>query len=106
MVAIIGFVFFILGALLQLLLLAIIVQAILSWLFAFDVINHRNRFVSQIADFLDRIVGPVLAPFRRIIPPLGGIDLTPIIVILIIRGIQIFLLPASQAAILNLVGYY
>ena len=72
MVAIIGFVFFILGALLQLLLLAIIVQAILSWLFAFDVINHRNRFVAQIADFLDRIVGPVLAPFRRIIPPLGG----------------------------------
>ena len=105
MAAIIGFVFFILGALLQLLLLAIIVQAILSWLFAFDVINHRNRFVAQIADFLDRVVGPVLAPFRRFIPPLGGIDLSPIVVILIIRGIQIFLLPASQAALLSLVGY-
>lgn len=106
MVAIIGFVFFILGALLQLLLLAIIVQAILSWLFAFDVINHRNRFVNQIANFLDSVVGPVLAPLRRIIPPLGGLDLTPIVAILIIRGIQIFLLPASQNALLTLVGAY
>ena len=89
MVAIIGFVFFILGALLQLLLLAIIVQAILSWLFAFDVINHRNRFVAQIADFLDRIVGPVLAPFRRIIPPLGGIDISPIVVLLLLNFARI-----------------
>lgn len=105
MAAIIGFVFFILGALLQLLLLAIIVQAILSWLFAFDVINHRNRLVNQIANFLDSVVGPVLAPLRRVIPPLGGLDLTPIVAILIIRGIQIFLLPASQAALLSLVGY-
>ena len=55
----------------------IIIQAILSWLFAFDVINHRNRFVSQIADFLDRVTAPILEPFRRIIPPLGGIDISP-----------------------------
>jgi hypothetical protein len=41
-------------------LVAIIVSAILSWLFAFDVINHRNRFVNQLADFLDRVTGPVL----------------------------------------------
>ena len=38
----------------------IIIQAILSWLFAFDVINHRNRFVSHVADFLDRITAPIL----------------------------------------------
>ncbi len=101
-VGIVGFVFFVLGAVLQLLLLAIIVSAILSWLFAFDVINHRNRFVNQVAGFLDSIVSPVLAPFRRLIPPLGGIDLSPIVVILIIRGIQLFLLPASHAAILRI----
>lgn len=102
-VGIVGFVFFILGALLQLLLIAIIISAVLSWLFAFDVINHRNRFVNQIAGFLDSIVSPVLAPFRRIIPSLGGIDISPIVVILIIRGIQLYLLPASHAAILSII---
>jgi YggT family protein len=101
-VGLVGFVFFVLGALLQLLLIAIIVSAVLSWLFAFDVINHRNRFVNRVASFLDAIVTPVLEPFRRIIPSLGGIDVSPIVVILIIRGIQIYLLPASHAAILSL----
>ena len=101
-VGIVGFVFFVLGAILQLLLMAIIISAVLSWLFAFDVINHRNRFVNQIAGFLDSVVSPVLAPFRRFIPPLGGIDVSPIVAILIIRGIQLFLLPASHAAILQI----
>ncbi|MDO9589245.1 MAG: YggT family protein [Brevundimonas sp.] len=101
-VGVVGFVFFVLGAVLQLLLLAIIISAVLSWLFAFDVINHRNRFVNQVAGFLDSVVGPVLAPFRRFIPPLGGIDVSPIVAILVIRGIQLFLLPASHTAILQI----
>ena len=104
MVAIIGFVFFILGALLQLLLLAIIVQAILSWLFAFDVINHRNRFVAQIADFLDRVVGPVLAPFRRIIPPLGGIDISPIVVLLLLQFVRILFNNMAAPSLIMLLG--
>ncbi|MFN3932648.1 MAG: YggT family protein [Brevundimonas sp.] len=99
---ILNFVFFITNAVLQLLLLAIIISAVLSWLFAFDIINHRNRFVNQIASFLDSVVSPVLAPFRRIIPPLGGMDLSPIVAILVIRGIQLFLLPASHAALVQL----
>lgn len=102
-IGIVDFVFFIMGSLLQLLLLAIIISAILSWLFAFDVINHRNRFVNQVAGFLDSVVSPVLAPFRRIIPPLGGIDISPIVVILIIRGIQLILLPASKDAMTQLI---
>ena len=106
MAAIIGFVFFVLGALLQLLWLAIIISAILSWLFAFDVINYRNRFVASLAEALDRITGPVLAPFRRIIPPLGGIDITPIIVLILISGIQRILLPESHRALLSLLGGY
>ena len=106
MVAVIDFVFFILGALLRLLLFAIIANAILSWLFAFDVVNYRNRFVAQIADFLERVTGPVLAPFRRIIPPLGGIDISPIIAILIIQGIMVILLPHSRDALVSLaMGY-
>jgi YggT family protein len=100
-IGIIGFVFFIMNALLQLLLIAIIVSAILSWLFAFDVINHRNRFVNQIAGFLDSVVSPVLAPFRRIIPSLGGIDISPIVAILVILGLQLYLLPASHQALLQ-----
>ena len=102
MAAIIGFVFFIIGSLLWLLRLAIIVSAVLSWLFAFDVINHRNRFVNQLADMLDRIVSPVMAPLRRIIPPLGGVDITPIIALLLITGVMNYLLPASHAALLEL----
>ena len=101
---VIGFIFFVLGALLQLLLFAIIANAILSWLFAFDVINHRNRFVSQLAYALDRITGPVLAPLRRFIPPLGGIDVTPIVALILIQGIQNYLLPAAHAAALSLVA--
>ncbi|WP_374600355.1 YggT family protein [Brevundimonas sp.] len=103
---VIRFVFFLLENLLWLLLLAIIANAILSWLFAFDVINYRNRFVARLADFLERVTAPVLAPFRRIIPPLGGIDISPILVILIIQGIRSILLPASEAALLGLVRGY
>lgn len=89
--------------LLQLLWIAIIANAILSWLFAFDVINYRNRFVAQIAGFLDRVVGPLLAPFRRIIPPLGGIDITPIAALITIQIIQGPLLRASYNAIAGLI---
>lgn len=106
MAAIIGFIFFVIDALLGLLVLAIIVSAILSWLFAFDVINHRNRFVNQLAMFLDRVTGPVLEPFRRIIPSLGGMDITPIIVLILIHGVRVYLLPASHAALLTLSGAY
>ncbi len=104
MAAIIGFVFFILGSLFGLLRLAIIISAVLSWLFAFDVINHRNRFVSQLADMLDRIVSPILAPLRRVIPPLGGVDITPIIALLLITGVMNYLLPASHLALLELLA--
>ena len=106
MAAIIGFIFFVIDALLGLMVLAIIVSAILSWLFAFDVINHRNRFVNQLASALDSLVAPVLAPIRAIIPPLGGIDITPIIVLIIIHGVRVYLLPASKAALLTLIGAY
>ncbi|MGH7025741.1 YggT family protein [Brevundimonas sp.] len=68
---------------------AIIASAILSWLFAFDVINHRNRLVGQAAHFLDTVTRPVLAPLQRIIPPLGGMDLTPIVALLAIQFLRI-----------------
>ncbi len=67
----------------------IIASAILSWLIAFDVINTRNRFVGQLAMFLDRVTAPLLEPFRRIIPSIGGIDISPIVVLLLLRFVQI-----------------
>ena len=72
-----------------LMILFIVASAILSWLFAFDVINHRNRFVNQIAAFLDAITRPLLEPFRRIIPPLGGIDVSPIVVLLLLQFVRL-----------------
>ena len=104
MTALINFVFFILGGLLSLLWWAIVISAILSWLVAFDVINRRNNAVYQILDFLDRVTGPVLRPFQRIIPSLGGVDISPIIVLLIISGVQNYLLPALRMTLVGLVG--
>jgi YggT family protein len=66
----------------------LIASAILSWLVAFNVVNTRNRAVYVIGDFLYRVTEPVLMPIRRILPNLGGLDLSPIIVILIIFFIR------------------
>ena len=66
----------------------LIAQAILSWLVGFGIINRYNRAVATIGDFLWRITEPVLRPIRRFIPDLGGIDISPVILILIILLIE------------------
>ncbi len=106
MVSIIYFIFSILGGLLTLLWWAIIISAVLSWLVAFDIINLRNQVVYQISTFLDRVTDPILRPFRRIIPPLGGVDISPIIVLLIITGVRSILLPALRDTLVRLVSGY
>ena len=106
MAAIIHFIFFIVSALLDLLWWAIIISAVLSWLVAFDIINLRNNVVYQISTFLDRVTAPILRPFQRIIPPLGGVDLSAIVVLLIITGVQRFILPALETSLVGLVGGY
>ena len=73
---------------LQLYVWLLIVAAVLSWLVAFSVVNARNQVVATIGDFLYRITEPVLRPIRSIMPNLGGIDISPVIVILIIFFIQ------------------
>ena len=88
---------------LELLVWAIIISAILSWLVAFDVINLRNRFVANVAHFLDAVTRPVLRPIQRIIPPLGGVDISPIIAILVIQYVFIrIILRALESAVLPL----
>jgi YggT family protein len=62
----------------------LIAQAVLSWLLAFGVVNRYNRVVASASDFLWRITEPVLRPIRSILPDLGGIDISPVILILVL----------------------
>ncbi|WP_293812641.1 YggT family protein [uncultured Bosea sp.] len=66
----------------------LIASAVLSWLIAFNVVNTRNQFVSTIWDVLYRVTEPVLRPIRERLPNLGGLDISPIILLLIIYFIQ------------------
>ena len=59
----------------------VVASAVLSWLVAFNVVNPRNNVVRVIGDFLYRITEPALAPIRRYMPDLGGIDISPIVLI-------------------------
>ena len=62
----------------------LIAPAVLSWLLAFGVVNRYNRAVTSIGDFLWRITDPLLRPIRSVLPDLGGIDVSPVILILLL----------------------
>ncbi len=62
----------------------IIVQAILSWLLAFNVLNTSSPAVRQIAVALDRLTAPLYRPIRRVMPDFGGIDFSPMVLLLLI----------------------
>jgi YggT family protein len=66
----------------------VIASAILSWLVAFNVVNTNNRFVLMIADTLYRLTEPALRPIRNILPNLGGIDISPVILILLLLFVR------------------
>lgn len=66
-------------------------SAIFSWLYAFNVINSSNRFVASLGQFFYNVTEPVLRPIRRFMPDLGGIDISPIVVLLIIFFLRSFL---------------
>lgn len=69
----------------------IILSVIVSWLIVFDVLNTRNKWVYKFCSLLNRLVNPGMEQLRRVIPPLGGIDLTPMVMIFGIYLIQGFL---------------
>ncbi len=66
----------------------VVAGVILSWLTAFNVVNTTNRFVYMVGDFVHRITEPALAPIRRVLPVMGGFDLTPVALILILILVQ------------------
>lgn len=78
----------------------VIGSAIFSWLFAFNVVNPRNQFVGMIGNFLYKVTEPALRPIRRIVPDLGGIDISPIILLLILFFLRQFIITTVAPAII------
>jgi YggT family protein len=68
-----------------------LIMIIMSWLISFNVINTRNQFVATVWRILNQVTEPILRPIRRIVPPVGGLDLSPIIVFVIIFFLQSFI---------------
>ncbi|HKT18121.1 MAG TPA: YggT family protein [Stellaceae bacterium] len=79
----------------------VIIQAVASWLIAFNILNTYSRPVAMILDFLYRATEPALRPIRRFVPPLGGLDVTPIILLLVIWLVEMWL----GALAISLGGY-
>ncbi len=88
-----------LSTLIRLYIWALILAAVVSTLISFNVLDSRNRFVWTIADFLYRVTEPALRPIRRYIPNFGGIDISPLILIIVLQIIASELLPRLFAAI-------
>ncbi|HYE46287.1 MAG TPA: YggT family protein [Caulobacter sp.] len=82
----------------------LILQAVISWLVAFDVINLRNRFVYQISQFLDAITEPILRPLRRVLPRWGQLDISGLVAILIIIFVSLLWGNIAAPALVRLLG--
>jgi YggT family protein len=87
--------FTILDFLLQVMMWIIVVQAILSWLVAFNVINTHNQFVRSLLHALDRMTSPLYRPIRKILPDFGGLDFSPLVILLLIYVLRILLAGAA-----------
>jgi YggT family protein len=78
----------------------IIGSAVFSWLYAFNVVNPRNQFVGAIGNMLFRLTEPALRPIRRFLPDLGGIDISPIILLLLLFFVRQFIVTTIAPALL------
>ncbi|HET9148182.1 MAG TPA: YggT family protein [Acetobacteraceae bacterium] len=86
-----GSIFWLVEELIQIYIYVLIAAAIFSTLAAFGVLDTRNRIVYQIGDFLYRLSEPALAPIRQFLPNLGGIDISPVIAIIVLEALEMFL---------------
>lgn len=89
MIELLGFISYVL----QLYIWVLVAAAVLSWLVAFNVVNPRNQLVAGLGQLLYAITEPVLRPIRNALPAMSGIDISPVVVILIIIFIQSVILP-------------
>lgn len=83
--------FWLLDTAISLYVWALIIAAVLSLLLAFNILDSRNRLVWTIQDFFYRVTEPVLRPIRRFLPNLGGVDLSPLVLILLLQALRILL---------------
>ena len=88
----------IIDLLLSVLMWIIIIQAVLSWLVAFNVVNTHNDFVRQLLYALGRLTEPLYRPIRRILPDFGALDFSPLVVLLVIQILRSIVLPALARA--------
>jgi YggT family protein len=79
------------NTIIQLIIITLIVNAVISWLVAFDIVSRRNRFVSTVWDVTTRLTDPLLRPIRNVIPSVGGIDLSPMVLVLGLSFVQVLL---------------
>lgn len=77
---------------LDLLVILLVINIILSWLITFNVVNPRNQFVAIVWRFTSALLDPFLDPIRRVLPNLGGIDLSPIVFFLVVQFVRNWLL--------------
>ena len=87
--------------LLWILSLIIIVQVVLSWLFAFNVLNPRSEGVRAVAVALDRMTAPIYRPIRKLLPDFGGLDFSPLVVLVLIQIAHMLLTGAETSLITN-----
>lgn len=84
-------IFWAINALLNFFIVVLVVRIVLSWLFAFQVINPRHPAAWQLDRVAKAITDPVMRPIQRALPPMGGIDLSPLVVFIVIYVIQMYL---------------
>jgi YggT family protein len=69
----------------------VIIHVVLSWLISFNIVNMHNQFIYQLYTNLDRLLEPMLRPIRRFLPNMGGLDLSPILLLIGVQFLEIFL---------------
>jgi YggT family protein len=95
---------YIIYALIDLITWVVIINAVLSWLIVFDVINIRNPQMAQIVRTLDNLTRPLLAPIRRFLPSLGGVDISPIILFILLKAVHILVQYGLERPLIGLLG--
>lgn len=92
---------FIVANVAELLIWIIIINVVLSWLIGFNVINPYNPFVRAVHTFCYRVTEPMLAPIRRFMPDLGGIDISPVVLLIGIGAARILLINLLQGRLFS-----
>ncbi|RIK93595.1 MAG: hypothetical protein DCC73_08470 [Proteobacteria bacterium] len=91
--------FYLLVTLINLYQFVLIAMVVMSWLISFGVINTYNRFVATLWEVLNRLTEPVLRPVRNILPNLGGLDLSPVVVLILLQVLKVFIVKDLAAAL-------